>query len=121
MELTPQQHGKILLGLRPTAPASQGSEKRRHTRVSVRAQVAVAAMTESKSARSYTALTSDISIGGIGLMQSAAADKGSRLVVRLLRQNKPPLALLCTVSRCASPADGLYSVGAQFVQEAVRR
>ena len=118
MQLAPQQFSNILTSLRPATPSGRGSEQRRHSRIRVRSKVVVAAIADDKTVRSYSALTSDISFGGIALMQSAAAANGSHLLVLLPRSDKHPLALMCVVSRCALLADGLYSVGVQFVQEA---
>jgi hypothetical protein len=74
-------------------------------------------MDNAQAVRSYSVLTSDISISGIAVMQSTVAAAGSHLLVRLPRQESPAITILCTVSRCSQLADGLYCVGAQFVQE----
>ena len=67
--------------------------------------------------KSYTALARDISLGGIGLVQSVAAEQWSRLLVRLPRSGKPPMMMVCMVAHCSKLADGLYGIGAEFVLE----
>ena len=117
MQLTSQQFSNILTSLRPAGPPGRGSEQRRHSRIRVRSKVAVASIADDKTVRSYSALTSDISLSGIALMQSAAAASGSRMLVLLPRSDAHSISLMCVVSRCTLLADGLYSVGVQFVQE----
>jgi len=118
MQLTAQQFGEVLESLRGGSRAGGGSEKRRFVRTEVQARVVVATLLAGTPGRCYSALTRDLSFGGIGLIQALAADLSDRLLVRLPCGSKPPLMIVCVVVHYKTLADGIFGVGAEFVAEA---
>ncbi len=66
----------------------------------------------------FTAITRDISFVGVGVLQSKLLDEGQQIVIRLPRGMKPALFMLCVVMHIRLLADGLYVVGAEFLNVA---
>jgi hypothetical protein len=118
MQLTAQQLSDVVTSLRQSGPGASAMEQRRFNRMEVQAKVAVASIGEGNAPRCYTALTRDISFGGLGLMQSLVAEQGGRLLVRLPRGEKAALMMVCATTHCRVLADGLYGVGVEFLLEA---
>lgn len=52
------------------------------------------------------------------MIQSAGAESGSRLLVRLPQGDKQPLLIVSLVRYCQMLADGVYAIGAEFAIEA---
>ena len=75
------------------------------------------ALIDDPDAKGYSALACDISVGGIGLNQSTAAVGGGRLLVRLPSGDKSTVAIVCSVAYCKALADGIFSVGVEFLEE----
>jgi hypothetical protein len=112
-QLVPQQFGEILASLR-AAGSSASSEKRKFTRMEVHAHIEVARLYDCKVARLYTALTKDLSSGGMGLMQYAPLNSGEQFIVRLpLAKSTLDLVAVATFSKPL--AEGIFGIGAEFV------
>lgn len=106
------------MSLRDSGSPTSYAEQRRFCRMNVQARVTIASLVDGKAARCYTVLMQDISFGGIGLVQSVELERGSRLLVRLPRGEKPPLMMVAVVAHCKMLAEGLFGIGAKFVVEA---
>ncbi len=70
MQLTAQQLGDIVTTIRRSAQKASADERRRFTRIAVQGKLQIVTATEGTVSRQYTALSRDISMGGMGLMQS---------------------------------------------------
>jgi hypothetical protein len=69
--------------------------------------------------RKFSVLTRDISLAGIGLLQSVALQQQQQFVISLPRQaSRPPLFFITEVQHCRPLADGLYGLGCEFVNQA---
>jgi hypothetical protein len=112
MQLPPQHLAEIVAALRSQERGKSGSEKRRFARVAVVAGVKVL---DAASAREFTALTRDISPGGLGLMQTVRIEKTGQFTVLLPRGRAKPLVVRCRVTHAYEAADGVWGVGAQFL------
>ena len=65
--------------------------------------------------REFVAITRDLSVGGLGLIQSVMAVSGELFDVTLPRARETPLKVRCRVTYASQWADGVWAVGAQFV------
>jgi hypothetical protein len=92
-----------------------GMEHRHSLRKSVQARVQVVPV-ESATPTPFTALLQDISLTGMGLLQSRPMEVGKRFVVLLPREGSEPLSIVCVSRFCCTLADGLYRIGAEFQQ-----
>ena len=92
--------------------ASAAREKRRQPRVTVSARVKVG---DPQTGREFVAVTRDLSVGGLGLIQSVMAVRGALFDVNLPRAREAPLKVRCRVTYASQWADGVWAVGAQFV------
>jgi hypothetical protein len=95
--------------------ATPGSEKRRFARFAVVARVEVM---HTASGRMYTALTRDLSLEGIGLLQAGPMQKGEEFSVSLPRGKATHLVAQCKVMHARELADGIWGIGAIFVTAA---
>lgn len=109
MQLSPQHLAEVVEAI--SKREDGGSDKRRFARFAVVSRVKVLNPT---SGRSYIALTRDVSMEGIGLMQSESMGKGEQLAVSLPRGRHGPLVALCTVLHARELADGIWGIGALF-------
>src|SRR5687767_6361201 len=64
-----------------------------------------------------TGISRDISELGIGLLTTWAAERGTRVVVKLPDGAGGWMMMACNVAHCRVVADGLVSLGLEFVQE----
>jgi hypothetical protein len=118
VQLTAQQFNDVLESLEQGNRSLGNSDQRRHGRLEVHSKVAVASVVDNKLARRYSAIACDISTGGIGLYQSQATQAGDRLLVWLPCTDKSTTTVVCSVAHCKVLADGIFGVGAEFVQDA---
>ncbi len=118
MQLALQQFGNVINALRKTGESS-GSEKRRHNRIEIQAQVKMAALAGGKIVRFYTSLTQDLSVAGIGLFQYSAMESGEEFLVRLPttaeEEAESDLLVTCRTTFCRPVAEGLFKLGAGFI------
>jgi hypothetical protein len=92
-----------------------GMEQRHSLRKNVQGRVQVVPV-EGESRVPFTALLQDLSLTGMGLLQSRPMEVGKRFVALLPRDGKDPLSIVCVSRFCAQIADGLYRIGAEFQQ-----
>ena len=114
--LTGQQLAEAMEYLRSHG-ISGTSEKRRATRMPVQAKIRAARLQDGRVTQSYTLLTKDISLKGLGLITGIPAEPGKELIVVLPRLKRQPLFLKAVVRHCRDLADNLYSVGTEFSGE----
>lgn len=112
-QLSAHQFSEVVAALRAVASSSGGNEKRRFTRMEVAARIAVVRLTEGKITRLYTALTKDVSAGGIGLMQCAPMEMGEEFIVRL-PCGKQQLDVVTKATFSRSLAEGIFGTGGEF-------
>ena len=123
MNLSAQMFAEIVAALRKPqngggGGAGGGSEKRRATRMAMEAVVTVTALSSSNGSRKLRALIRDLSHNGAGLLLNLPMQRGDRLVIEFTRgQQRPPLRVLADIKSSRELADGIYSIGAEFVQE----
>jgi hypothetical protein len=113
MQLAAQHLAEVVEAIRKQEAAGNGNDKRRFARITVVTKVEVL---NPGNGGLYTALTRDISIEGIGLIQSVPMTRGQQITVSLPRSAKHgPLAAQCTVMHVRELADGVWGIGALFV------
>ena len=111
MELTTPQFSELRACLTALEGQSRGGDKRRFNRLQVEGKVT---LSDPIANNSYTALTRDLSIGGMGVIQSVRAARGQRLVATLPRSGNNALRVVCLVVEAQPLADGLYAVDLNF-------
>jgi hypothetical protein len=116
MQLAVQDYAAIIASLKEGAQAGGHHEKRRATRMELQSKVVVAPVNNGVIGTAFCDLTRDISLTGMGLLQSVAMNRDQHLVVRLPRGAKKALFVLCVVMHCRALADGLFGVGIEFVE-----
>lgn len=114
MHLSAQHFAEVVYALRHSGSELSGHERRQITRIEVQCRLQIARYTSGSGGEEFTALTRDISIGGIGLLQSIQMKPGEEIVVRLPRQDRTPLFMLSKITYCHQMADGIYGIGVQF-------
>src|SRR5688500_15094363 len=82
VQLSPQYLAEVIETIKKRESARSGSDKRKHARFNVISRVDVLSPA---SGRTYTALTRDLSLQGIGLMQSAPMQANELMAVSLPR------------------------------------
>ena len=112
MQLAAQHLAEIVETVKKLEAASNGSDKRRTARFAVIARVEVM---HTASKRVYTALTRDLSLEGIGLLQSWELAKGDSFAVSLPRGKGQVVVAQCTVQHVKQLAEGIWGIGAIFV------
>ena len=113
MHLSAQHLAEVVEALRHER-AGCGHERRQVTRLEVQTSLQIARYRDGICTEEINVLTRDISIGGIGLLQSVAMEVGEQVVVRLPRLERPPLFVLSAVTHCRRLGDGLWGVGMRF-------
>src|SRR5688572_1023101 len=111
MELTPSQFSDVRESLTTAEKTDRAAEKRKFTRLPVHGKVT---LTHHPSGHSHTALTRDLSINGMRIVQSRPAKPGDQYLATLPRVENHPLQVLCTVVAARPLAEGLYRVHLQF-------
>jgi hypothetical protein len=86
--------------------------------MTVTARVTLHLVDNNRVVRSFSAITRDISITGMGLLQSVALSMNQNVVLALPRPHSPPLFVVSTVVACRPLADGLVTVGLEFAEMA---
>lgn len=114
MHLSAQHFAEVVEALRRGGSAGSGHERRQITRIEAQTQLQIARYANGASAEEITVLTRDVSIGGIGLLQSSPMKSGEQIVVRLPRIDRQPLFVLSKITHCRQMADGIYGIGVQF-------
>jgi hypothetical protein len=114
--LTPQQLAEAVEYLRAHG-LSGGSEKRKTTRMQVQSKIQAGRLLNGRVVQTFSLLTKDISLMGLGLIQGIQVEAGTELIVALPRMKGEPLHMKIIVRHCRDLADNLYSVGTEFVSE----
>jgi hypothetical protein len=115
LKLSPQEFGKILDALRgSTATSTASSDKRRFNRVELEAKLSLASLTNGHVGRVYSAMMRDISINGLGHLQSVMMAPGETFLA-CLPLGKEELIVKCRATFCRGLAEGIFTVGAEFV------
>jgi hypothetical protein len=112
MQLAPQQLSDVLAALR-AAGESAGHEKRRFTRMEVQTTITVGTVVNQYVSRRYSALTRDISGGGVGLLQYLHLERNQQLIV-CLPCAKAELFIVSNAAFCRPLAEGLFGIGVTF-------
>lgn len=117
MQLPLPIFAEVLDALKEQSRAGAAAEKRRATRHTLQAQVTLLAGPPALGKqRVHTVLTRDISHNGVGLLQTATAAPNDKIILLLPRRKREPVCVQCTVMHCRPLADGVFAVGAEFVQ-----
>jgi hypothetical protein len=113
MQLAVQHLAEVVEAIRKAEAAGNGNDKRRFARITIVTKVEIL---NPSNGRTYTALTRDLSLEGLGLIQSVPMTRGQQITVSLPRSAKHgPLAVQCTVMHIRELADGVWGIGALFV------
>jgi hypothetical protein len=112
MKLPLREFADVLEGLQGPASHPSGSEQRSAARIGVTTRVELYVNNGGRW-QTYVALTRDISISGLGLLQSLALDEGREVVIRLPRKRQP-LYVAARVTHCRTLADGILAVGLEY-------
>ncbi|HEX3356398.1 MAG TPA: PilZ domain-containing protein [Tepidisphaeraceae bacterium] len=116
MKLGIRDFADVIAVLKGPGGNISASEKRRAARIEVSAKINIHLFEGSKIARSFSALSRDISLTGIGLLQTVALNPNQSGVVIALPRQHSPLFVYCTVMQCRPLADGLLVVGLDFCE-----
>jgi hypothetical protein len=111
MELTPSQFSEVRQSLASLESEGNAAEKRRFTRIKVQAKVN---LTNQATARTYSAMTRDLSQSGMGVVQSVPAHKGQNILATLPRDEHHWVDVLCQVVDARPLAEGLHCVHLEF-------
>jgi|SRR5258706_1349013 hypothetical protein len=112
MQISAQHFAEVVESFKAIEASSNASDKRRFSRFTVVAKVQVLAH---GSGRTYAALTRDVSLEGLGLMQSVSMKQGEQFSVALSRLKGGPLIALCTVMHARELAEGIWGIGAHYI------
>jgi hypothetical protein len=120
MKLSIPTYAEVLEALR-TAADSRGSDKRQFSRVDINVRLQLAILTRDEKPtveREFTGMTKDISLGGLGLIQSVPIESGRRFVAVLPRLREQPVCIVCQSVFCRVLAEAFYNIGGIFLSEA---
>lgn len=114
-QLTNQDFAEVLEALRGTGQPGEGFERRQSTRVAVQTAVFVAPVVNGRPGNVRTLLTRDLSLVGIGLIQSTPVNESEAFILKLPKLSKKPVFVLIKAMQCRLLADSMYAIGAKFV------
>jgi hypothetical protein len=120
MKLSIPRYAAILEAMRNDAK-SRESDKRQYNRVDIQVKIQLATLTGENNAtvdREFTGMTNDISLSGLGLMQSLPIEAGRQFIAVLPCRGQPPMCVICKSVFCRLLAESFFNVGALFVAEA---
>ena len=83
--------------------------------MAINAKVNVHLLDNNRLVKSFSALAHDISLTGVGLLQSVALSANQHVILALPRP-QAPLFVICVVMQCRPLADGLLTVGLDFME-----
>lgn len=113
MNLPLREFSEILSVMRPQVVASPGSEKRVASRMLVAARVQAHILEGNMVRRSYSLFARDLSLSGLGAIQSIVLTKGTELLLELPRESTP-IYVRSVIVRSSNLADGLMAIGTEF-------
>src|SRR3954465_14292508 len=105
MQIAAQHLGEIVEAINKMESGGAASEKRSFARFVVVTKVNVMAPSNGKT---YSALTRDLSMEGLGLMQSIPMARGEQIAVSLPRGKLGSLVAQCTVMHARELAEGIW-------------
>jgi c-di-GMP-binding flagellar brake protein YcgR len=118
MQLPLRDFADVIAALKgPGGEKSGAGEKRRAARMTVTAKFNIHIVVNGVLGKSFSALTRDISLTGMGVLQAIALQQNQSIVVALPRSAEP-LYVVSTVMHCRPLADGLLAVGLEFAEMA---
>jgi hypothetical protein len=115
MKLPLRDFADVIAALRKASDKNSAAELRQAARMQVYAKVDIYLLTNGVPARSFSALTRDISLIGVGLLQSVALPLNQEVIIALPRPN----GLFCVhavVKYCRALADGLLTAGIEYTK-----
>jgi len=115
MKLPLRDFADVVTALKEPLKAGE-HETRQAARMSVSAKIDIHLLENGKSGRCYSALTRDISLTGIGLLQSVALPPDQELILCLPRPSRVPLFVQAVSKQCRALADGLLAVGVEYTR-----
>lgn len=115
MNLSLRDFTEIVSILRPGERGA--SEQRRASRTTVCARLSTHLLEGNRILRSYSLLTRDISLSGIGVFQAMALPAKSELLLELPRAAGSML-IRAMVMHCRPMADNIFAVGITFTETA---
>ena len=119
MKLSVQDFAEVVAVLRAEQSDASAQEKRNAVRMAVTTKLVVGVLDGDRITRKFSVLTRDISLAGVGLLQSIALQQGQQFVISLPRKSpRPPLFFVTEVQHCRPLADGVYGLGCEFVRPA---
>src|SRR5436305_13639923 len=95
MQLPTRVYGQVVEALQKAAENS-GSDKRRLSRMEIQTKVNVGVILNGQLRAKLTALTRDLSIGGIGRFISTPVERGHLILVELPRLQHDRTLVICT-------------------------
>jgi hypothetical protein len=110
MQISAQHLAEIVDAARKSEKTA--ADKRRYIRQTVVTRVE---LLSHEDGTTYAALTRDLSLEGVGLLQSVPMERGEQFSVSLPRIKSQPLLVQCTVLHMREIADGIFGIGAAFV------
>jgi hypothetical protein len=116
MVLSTQQFGLVVNYLRASGGVATGSEKRRATRMELKAKINVAPITNAVTGSRVSVLTRDISIEGVGLTTGVPMRQAQKFIALLPTSEDDTLFVLCEVLHAVVVADGIFNLGCRFNQ-----
>jgi c-di-GMP-binding flagellar brake protein YcgR len=117
MKIPVREFADVVSALKGPMDNTGASEKRCAARMTVSAKINIHIVDGGKIGRTYSALTRDISMTGMGLLQSVAVQTKQSIIIALPRATMP-LFVIGTVMHCRPLADGLMAVGVEFSEMA---
>lgn len=110
MQISAQHLAEIVDAARKSE--SGAADKRRYVRQPVVTRVEIFSH---GTGTTYAALTRDLSVEGLGLLQSLPMARGEQFSISLPRVKARPLLAQCTVLHTREIAEGIFGIGAAFV------
>jgi hypothetical protein len=120
-ELLGQHFAEVVAALKSASPNPAAQELRRAPRIEINAKVVTWPLTDNGAGEAVTMLARDISFRGIGLVTAHPMPSNSRFAVGLPRGRFEPICVVCTCMHAREIADGIFMIGAQFLEVIVKK
>jgi len=114
MELSAEEFSRIVHSLGMSAAADGPEGHRRAARVSRQAQLSIVPIKNGRPGTGMTVRVKDLSSRGIGFVHDKRMKQASQFLLRMTREELPPIEILCTVVHCAQLSNEIWSIGAEF-------
>ncbi len=114
MKLPLREFADVVAGLKATGDVQQKAEEvRQAARMPIVARIDLSFIENGVLGRAFSVVTRDISLTGIGVLQSVVV-KPKREVIMTLPRSTVPLYVAAKAMHSRSVADGLFTVGFEF-------